>query len=91
MGHVQDPPVSTNMISNICIPYKSTHGQLWFWPKQISKSKIHILPIYEQTDLKTAIVATVRKNWEQWKVIAIFETECFLNLSQEVSQKQIGV
>jgi hypothetical protein len=27
-------------------------------PQKLSKSKIHILPIYEQTDLKTAIVSS---------------------------------
>ena len=36
--------------------YESTHSQLQFGPKKISKSKIHILPNYEQMNLKTAIV-----------------------------------
>lgn len=58
MGHVQDSPVSTNMISNECMIYHmKVHivsynlGQIFF-----SKSKIHVLPIYEQTDSNTAIV-----------------------------------
>ena len=58
MGHVQDTPVSTSMISNVCmICHMKVHlvsynlDQFFF-----SKSKIHILPIYEQTDLKMAIV-----------------------------------
>ena len=29
------------------------------WTKKNSKSKIHILPNYEQADLKTAIVAVI--------------------------------
>ena len=36
--------------------YESSHSQLQFGPKKCSKSKIHTLPNYEQTDLKTAIV-----------------------------------
>ena len=36
--------------------YESTHSQLYLDQKKNSKSKIHILPNYEQTDLKTAIV-----------------------------------
>ena len=39
------------------IPYESTHRQLQFWTKKISRSKFYILPIYGQTDPKTAIVA----------------------------------
>ena len=59
MGHVQDTPVSTSMISNECMichmkVYIVSYNldQIFF-----SKSKIHIMPNYEQTDLKTAIVA----------------------------------
>ena len=37
------------------IAYESTYSQLWFGPKRISKSRICILPNYEQTDSKTAI------------------------------------
>ena len=39
------------------IPYKSTHSQLQFRQKKVSKSRIHILPNYEQKDSKTAIVS----------------------------------
>ena len=58
MGHVQDTPVSTSMISNVCMVcdmkvhiYSYNLDQ-----KKFPKSKIHTLPNYEQTDLKTAIV-----------------------------------
>ena len=58
MGHVQDTPVSTSLISNVCmICHMKVHifsynlDQIFF-----SKSNIHILPNYEQMDLKTAIV-----------------------------------
>ena len=57
MGHVQDTPVSTKMILNESMIYHmKVHSQLQFGPKKISKSRIHILPNYEQTDSKTAIV-----------------------------------
>ena len=59
MGHIQDSPVSNNIISNECMIYhmkvhivKYNLGQ-----KKVSKSKIHILPIYGQMDSKPAIVA----------------------------------
>ena len=60
MGHVQDSPVSTNMISNVCIIYHmKVHMVSYdFGQKEFSKSKIHILHIYEQMDLKTAIVSS---------------------------------
>ena len=58
MGHVQDSPVPTNMMSNECmichmkvLIVSCNLGQHFF-----SKSKIHILPIYGQTDSKAAIV-----------------------------------
>ena len=58
MGHVQDSPVATTMISNeFMIYHMKVHiisynlGQ-----KKISKSKIHILTISGQTDSKPAIV-----------------------------------
>ena len=59
MGHVQDTPVSTSMISNVCmICHMKVHIVSYnLDQKKISKSKIHTLPKYEQTDLKTAIVA----------------------------------
>ena len=58
MGHVQDSPVSTNMISNECMIYhmKVHIVNYDLGPQKISKSKIHILPIYEQMNPKTAIV-----------------------------------
>ena len=62
MGLVQDTPVSTKMILNECMIYHmKVHivsynlGQNFF-----SKSRIHILPNYEQTDSKTAIVYSGR-------------------------------
>ena len=65
MGHVQDTPVSTSMISNVfMICQMKVHivsynlDQIFF-----SKFKIHTLPNYEQTDLKTAIVT--RRTSEQ--------------------------
>ena len=58
IGHVQDTPVSTSMISNVCmICHMKVHIVSYnLDQKKISKSKIHILPNYEQTDFKTAIV-----------------------------------
>ena len=58
MGHVQDTPVLTKMILNECMMY---HMKVHIFsynlgPKKISKSRIYILPNYEQTDSKTAIV-----------------------------------
>ena len=78
MGHVQDS------ISNVCIIY---HMKVHMVSYDFGQKKLQIQN-EQQTDLKTAIVATIRKNWEQWKVRAIFETKCFLNLSQDVSQKK---
>ena len=65
MGHVQDTPVSTKMILNECMIYHMkviTYSQLQFGPKKISKSRIHILPNYEQKDSKTAIVGYPKTN-----------------------------
>ena len=58
IGHVQDTPVSTSMISNECmICHMKVHIVSYnLDQKKFSKSKIHILPNYEQTNLKTAIV-----------------------------------
>ena len=58
LGHVQDSPVSTNMISNEYMVYHMKVHIVSYnlGPKNISKSKIHILPNYGQTDSKTAIV-----------------------------------
>ena len=58
MGHVQDPPVSTNMISNVCMVY---HMKVYMFgynigPQKISKSKINILTISEPMSMKPAIV-----------------------------------
>ena len=62
MGHVQDTPVSTSMISNVCmICHMKVHIVSYnLDQKKFSKSKIHTLPNYEQTDLKTPIVKYVR-------------------------------
>ena len=59
MGHVQDTPVSTSMISNVCMRcHMKVHIASYdLDQKKFSKSKIHILPNYEQTNLKMAIVA----------------------------------
>ena len=58
MGHVQDSPVATTMISNECMTYHmKVHivsydlGQKFF-----SKSKIHILTISGQMSIKPPIV-----------------------------------
>ena len=61
MGHVQDTPVSTNSISNECMIYHKTVHIVSYdlVPKKVSKSKIHILPIYEQMNPKTAIVISL--------------------------------
>ena len=58
IGHVQDTPVSTSMISNECmICHMKVHIVSYnLDQKNFSKSKIHILPNYEQTNLKMAIV-----------------------------------
>ena len=58
MGHVQDTPVSTKMILNECMIYHMKVHIVSYnlGPKKISKSRIHILPNYGQTDSKTAIV-----------------------------------
>ena len=58
MGHVQDTSVLTSMISNVCMICNMKVHKVSYNSDQneISKSKIHILPIYEQTDFKTAIV-----------------------------------
>jgi len=64
MGHVQDTPVSTSMVSNVCmICHMKVHIVSYnLDQKKFSKSKIHTLPNYEQTDLKTAIVALDKEN-----------------------------
>ena len=67
MGHVQDTPVSTSMISNVCmICHIKAHIVSYnLDQKKFSKSKIHTLPDYEQTVLKTAIV--IRKELSEKK------------------------
>ena len=64
MGHVQDTPVSTSMISNLCMICRMKVHIVSYNldPKKLSKSKIHTLPNYEQTGLKTAIVRWQLKN-----------------------------
>ena len=61
MGHVQDTPVSTSMISNVCmICHMKVHIVSYnLDQKKKSKSKIHNLPNYEQTDLKTEVADTL--------------------------------
>ena len=61
IGHVQDTPVSTKMTSNECMicHMKVCIVSYNLDQKKNSKSKIHILPNYEQADLKTAIVAVI--------------------------------
>ena len=75
MGHVQDTPVSTSMISNVCmICHMKVHIVSYNLDHIfVSKSKIHYLPIYEQTDLKTAKVRGARGviPWDRG-----FETPC---------------
>ena len=63
IGHVQDTPMSTSMISNVCmICHMKVHIVNYnLDQKKMPKSKIHILPYYERTDLKTALVHTQRK------------------------------
>ena len=58
MGHVQDTPVSTKMILNECMIYHMKVHIVSYnlGQNKISKSRIHILPNYGQTDSKTAIV-----------------------------------
>ena len=58
MGHVQDPPVSTNMISIVCMIYHMKVHMFGYnlGPKNFSKSKIHILTISEPISMKPAIV-----------------------------------
>ena len=62
MGLVQDTPVSTKMILNECMIYHmKVHIVSYNLGQKIfSKSRIHILPNYEQTDSKTAIVPCPR-------------------------------
>ena len=66
MGHVQDTPVLTKIILNECMMYhmKVHIFSYNFGPKIFSKSKICILPNYEQTDSKTAIV---KRDYEDLK------------------------
>ena len=63
MGHVQDPPVSTNMISIVCLIYHMK-GHMFGYnlgsPK-IRKSKIHISTISESMSMKPAIVDQVEQ------------------------------
>ena len=58
MGHFQDTPVSAKMILNECMIYHMKVHIVSYnlGQKKLSKSRIHILPNYEQTDSKTAIV-----------------------------------
>ena len=60
MGHVQDPPVSTNMISIVCMIYHMKVHMFGYnlGPPKMSKSKIHILTISELISMKPAIVTS---------------------------------
>ena len=62
MGHVQDPPVSTNMISIVCMIYCMKVLMFGYnsGPKKGSKSKIHILTISEPISMKPATYSGVR-------------------------------
>ena len=61
MGHVQDPPVSTNMISIVCMIYHMKVHMFGYdlGPPKMPKSKIHILTISEPISMKPAIVRLV--------------------------------
>ena len=63
MGHVQDPPVSTNMISIVCMIYHMKVHMFGYnlGPQKMSKSKIHILTISEPISMKPAIVINGEK------------------------------
>ena len=68
IGHVQDTPVSTSMISNECMICHMKVRIVSYNLDQhfFSKYKIHILSNYEQTNLKTAIVL-VENSEATWK------------------------
>ena len=61
MGHVQDTPASTKMILNECMIYRMKLQENGYnlGKKKNSKSRIHILPNYEQTNSKTAILQCI--------------------------------
>ena len=58
MGHVEDPPVSTNMISIVFMIYHMKVHMFGYnlGPQEMSKSKILILTISEPISMKPAIV-----------------------------------
>ena len=64
MGHVQDPPVSTNMISIVCMIYHMKVHMFGYnlGPQKMSKSKIHILTISEPISMKPAIMYKVKQD-----------------------------
>ena len=67
MGHVQDSPVATTMISNeFMIYHMKVHIVSYNLSQKMSKSRIHILPDYGQTDSKTAIVRGDTKTSVRW-------------------------
>ena len=51
MGHVQDTPMSTNMISNECMIYHMK-VHIVSYDLGLKQIKIHILPIHEQMNLE---------------------------------------
>ena len=63
MGHVQDSPVATTMISNECMIYHMKEHIVSYNLDQIffSKSKIHILTISGPMSIKPAIVEAFGK------------------------------
>ena len=82
MGLVQDTPVSTKMILNECMIYHMKVHIVSYnlGQKKISKSRIHILPNYEQTDSKTAIVCRGAQCYVlklRWRFEIL--VECFKN------------
>ena len=68
MCHVQDTPVSAKMILNECMIYHMKVHIVSYNldQKKFSKSRIHILPNYGQTDSKTAIVRGDTKTSVRW-------------------------
>ena len=78
MGHVQDPPVSTNIISIVCMIYHMTAHMFGYdlGPQKISKSKIHILTISEPISMKPAIVRC-GSSTQRYLVLNDENKECF--------------
>ena len=75
MGQIQDPPVSTNIISIVCMIYHMKVHMFGYnlGPKKIWKSKIHTLTISEPMSMKPAIV----------KLVSV-EMACLLGIQNEI-------